>query len=165
MEKKKMKRLVVYFSKSGNTKRVGQALAENLSADIDEIVDRTDREGFLNWFRAGRDGMQRRLTKVQYARDPEKYDLVLIGTPVWGWNMVPAVRTYLTENKGRLKSVAFFSTSGGTNVQQTFADMERSSQPPVALLSITEKELRSNTHQRKLIKFCEKIRALKPKRQ
>jgi flavodoxin len=153
-----MKALVMYYSKSGNTKKAAQAISNNLKTDLDEIIDFTDRNGFLNWFRAGRDGMKKRLTKIKYTRDPKKYDLVIIGTPVWGWNMVPAVRTFLTENRNKIKKVAFFSTSGGSNVEPTFADMKSLSAPPIALLSITDKEIKSNNYSKKISEFCNKIK-------
>jgi flavodoxin len=40
-----MKTLVAYYSRTGNTKRVAEALAENLNADIDAIVSDTKDKG------------------------------------------------------------------------------------------------------------------------
>jgi hypothetical protein len=51
----------------------------------------TNRKGLINWLRSGRDGMKKKLTKVKYSKEASKYDLIIVGTPVWGWNMVPAV--------------------------------------------------------------------------
>ena len=34
-----MKQLVVYYSRTGNTKKIGQEIATALGADLDEIVD------------------------------------------------------------------------------------------------------------------------------
>ena len=34
-----MNTLVVYYSRTGNTKAIGEAIAEALNADIDEIID------------------------------------------------------------------------------------------------------------------------------
>jgi flavodoxin len=153
-----MKKLVVFYSKTGNTRKLAQDIVKNLKADIDEITDLTNRKGLLNWFKAGRDGMKKNLTKIKYSKDPKNYDLVIIGTPVWGWNMVPAIRTYLLENKDKIKKIAFFSTSGGTNVKQTFADMESVSKSPISKLSILGKDIKLSNYSEKLNDFCKKIK-------
>jgi flavodoxin len=156
--KRGQKILVAYYSKTGNTKKIAELLASELKADIDEIIDFTPRSGFFNYFRSGRDAMKKRLTKIKALNDSSKYDLVIIGTPVWGWNMCPAVRTYILENKAKMKKVAFFSTSGGTNVKETFGDMEKEAGAPIAMLSIIEKELNMNNYADKLKEFCEAVR-------
>lgn len=147
---------IVYYSKTGNTKKIAEELSKKLNADIDQIIDLKNRKGFFNWFIAGRDGMKKNLTRIKYSKNPSKYDLVIIGTPVWGWNMVPAIRTYLMQNK--IKKIAFFSTSGGTNVTQTFLDMESVSEKPIAKLSILEKEVKENKYNDKLNEFVKKIK-------
>jgi flavodoxin len=89
-----MKKLVVFYSRTGTTKKIAQEIARKINADIEEIADLKNRKGILNWILAGRDGMKGSLTKVNYSKDPGKYDLIIAGTPVWV-NMVPAIRTYL----------------------------------------------------------------------
>ena len=56
-------------------------------------------------------------------KDPAKYDLVIVGTPIWAWNVSSPVRTYLTENKGRFRKVAFFCTMGGSGAERAFGEM------------------------------------------
>ena len=40
-----MKKLVVYYSRTGNTKQIGEEIATALGADLDEIVDQKDVHG------------------------------------------------------------------------------------------------------------------------
>jgi flavodoxin len=147
--------LVAYYSRTGNTKKVAQEISRLLKADIDEIKDKKSRLGIINWLKAGRDAMKENITEIDFSKNPEKYDLVVIGTPVWGWKMVPAVRTYLINNK--VKKIAFFSTSGGTNVARTFSQMQEISSKPVSTLSILEKEVKSNSFQDKVKDFCKAL--------
>ena len=123
--------LVVFYTRTGNTERVGKDIARSLSADIERIVeveriaDKKDRKGLMNSLRAGREAMKERLTDIEpIVNDPAKYDMVLIGTPIWAWNMTPAVRRYISDNKASFKEVAFFTTSGSTKPDKIVAKME-----------------------------------------
>src|SRR3989339_644824 len=99
-----MKTLIVYYSRTGTTKRVAEAIAEKLGADLEEIVDKKDRKGAMGYLTAGRDATLRRLTEIEpLKKRAEDYDLVIIGTPIWSWNMSVAVRAYLSLNKEALK--------------------------------------------------------------
>ena len=152
-----MKKLVVFYSRTGNTKFVAEEIAKKLKADIDKILDEKDRKRkIIGWIVAGRDGMKKSLTEIKYKKNPNDYDLVIIGTPIWGWSMTPAIRTYLTNNK--FKNVAFFLTYGG-NYKDTFKEMKELSKEPLATLDIIDKDIKDNKEQvfKKIKEFCEKL--------
>jgi flavodoxin len=50
-----------------------------------------------------------------YQFDAEKYDRIIIGTPVWAWTMSPPIRTFIDENREGLKdkNIGVFVCSGG----------------------------------------------------
>ena len=117
--------LVVYYSRTGNTKKVAEDIARGLNADIERIIDKKDRSGAGGYLKAGRDATKERLTDIApIINNPAKYDLIVIGTPVWGWNMTPAVRAYITGNKASFKEAAFFTTAGGTKPDRIVGKME-----------------------------------------
>lgn len=155
-----MKILVTYYSRDGHTKAVAQRISKALEADIEEVIDKTNRRGFINWFLAGRDAMKKKLTEIEPIKsDPAQYDIVLIGTPIWAWNMAPAVRTYLSQNKGKMRSVAFFCTQGGSGGQKTFGYMEElSGLKPKAILELSAKELAGTEKDRKIADFVSKLK-------
>lgn len=101
-----MKTLITYYSRTGNTKTVGQTLAHALKADIDEIIDVKARMGFVNYMRAARDAKGLRTTRIQVTKNPEEYDRILIGTPVWHGYPTPAIRTYLKRYNLQGKQIA-----------------------------------------------------------
>ena len=102
-----MKTLVVFYSRAGNTKRIALEIQKNLKSDIDEIKS-IDRKGPWGFLMAGKDSVFSEKVPISYKKDPSKYNLAIIGTPVWTYTMAPAIRTYLLENKGKFKKVAFF---------------------------------------------------------
>ena len=50
-----MKSLVVYYTRTGNTKFVAETIAAELGSDIEEVVDIKKREGTLGYMSASRD--------------------------------------------------------------------------------------------------------------
>jgi len=117
--------LVVYYSRTGNTKKVAEEAARILGADVEALIDKKDRSGVGGYVGAGKDATQKKLADIEPVKtDASKYDLVVIGTPVWGWNMTPAVRTYIANNKAVLKQIAVFTTAGGTKPDKIVAAIE-----------------------------------------
>jgi len=152
-----MKTLVAFYSRTGNTEKIGKLISKNINADIDTITDMKNRtRRIIGWLISGKDASQKSLTKIKYKKDPSKYDLVIIGTPIWSWTLTPAIRTYLTENNGKFKKVAFFCTSGG-NKGKAFEEMKNLSKKPIATLEIRDKDVRKGHLQEELLKFCRKL--------
>src|SRR5690348_16078494 len=116
--------LVVYYSLSGNTERVAKDLAAHLGADLQRIRERTNRRGFLGHLRAAFDSLRERPAPLMdVARDAAEYDLTIVGTPIWTGRVTPAVRTYLESIRGRVRHVAFFTTSGNNGVDKVILSM------------------------------------------
>lgn len=119
------KALVVYYSRTGNTKKVAEDIAVALNADIEQLVDKKDYSGVMGFMKAGKAASKEQpadLAPVKY--DPSKYEMVILGTPVWAWNMTPAIRAYITNNKQAFKSISIFTTSGGTKPDKIVEKME-----------------------------------------
>ncbi|MBP1912836.1 flavodoxin family protein [Thermococcus stetteri] len=108
-----MKTLVVFYSRSGTTKRVAEELAKALNADVDEVIDKKSRRGIIGFLRAGYDATRGKTTEIEFTKDPSNYDLVIVGIPVWNGRVTPAIRTYLLRNRGRIKGAVFFATCAG----------------------------------------------------
>jgi len=119
-----MKTLVVYYTRTGNSKFAAETIAAELGADMEEVIDLKNRQGRLAFLPAGRDAMQGKETQIaQTKRNPADYDLIIIGQPVWAGNTTPAIRTYLNKNDLSGKKVAlFFSDSAlGQPIEKTKA--------------------------------------------
>lgn len=155
-----MKTLIVYYSRSGNTRGATNLISDPLDCDVEELIDTKSRSGPLGFIRAGRDATGRKLTTLEAIKnDPSEYDLVVIGTPLWGGNMTPAVRTYITENSDKFKKVAFFSTAGSSDSTKLFNEMEEIiNQTPIATLSIIGAEVKSGEYKTKIEKFVNEIK-------
>jgi flavodoxin len=155
-----VKTLVVYYTRTGNTKKVSEEIAKNLKADSEEIIDLKSRKGALGWLGAGKDAYKQLLTKIDKTKkDSSKYDLVVIGTPIWASKMVPAIRTYITKEREKFKQVAFFCTAGGESGDKTFKGMqELCKKKPKASLHLYTKEVVSGTYLEKVKSFSDNLK-------
>ena len=154
-----MKTLVIYYSRTGITKKLADFLAEKLGAQTEEIKDTVNRAGAVGYMLAGRDAMQRKLTKLEPLKlNPADFDLVIIGTPIWAWNMSAPIRTYLTEHKDQFKQAAFFCTMGSNGDEGAFKEMgEITGKKPLAVLALKTKEVVDNSFA-KAEKFLGEVR-------
>ena len=119
------KTLVVYYSASGNTKRVAEDIAEAVSADLFEIVPtEVYTSDDLNWTnadsRVSREHDDESLRDVPLTTtevpDWDSYDTVFIGYPIW-WGQTPKiVYTFLENYDLSGKTVIPFATSGGSGM-------------------------------------------------
>ncbi|HEY5138792.1 MAG TPA: hypothetical protein VIJ25_05660 [Methylococcales bacterium] len=157
-----MKALVVFYSRTGATKQVAEALAESLNCDSEELIDTKKRGGPLGFLSAGKDAKAKKLTKLtDIKRDPALYDLVILGTPIWAGTLSSAARTYIANNKSKFKRVAFFCTHGGGESQQLFAEMEAlCERRPVSILALQEKEVKTGNYQGKIRQFVDGLQML-----
>ena len=163
--------LIVFYSRTGTTKKAVWAILNSLTSfikskkinvDIEEIIDTKDRSGAIGYLFAGKDATLKSLTRIKKSRyNSAKYDLIIIGTPVWAFTMSTPIRTYILQNKAKLNpsaKAAFFCTQGGSGSERTFREMEKvCGKKPVALLELTKKEVMQNLSEKKVRGFVERI--------
>lgn len=150
--------LVVYYSRTGNTERVAHDIAGSFGADIEKVRDKKDRSGCIGWIVSGFEGMSKKNTYIEATSyDPAKYDMVIIGSPVWSWNITPAIRSYIEQNKQNFREVAFFITAGSTSAEKVVPYMEQlCGKKAVAYVGFVSKELeKRDIYSKKLAIFLE----------
>ena len=78
-----MKVLVVYYSRTGTTKLIGDKISEELKADVEEIISVKNRKGIFGYLLCGKEGMKKIAAEIKETKkDPALYDLVVIGIKV-----------------------------------------------------------------------------------
>lgn len=151
------KTLVVFYSRDGHSKKVGERIASILGADIDEIKDLKNRSGMIGWLLSGKDAATNKTTEIENKIDPTAYDLVVIGTPIWVGTVTPAVRAYLTKYK--LSKVAFYCTCGDKQTK-AWKDMEKLSSAPIATMEVPDKVFKAGGEEfeNRIKEFCDKLK-------
>ncbi|MFA6170898.1 MAG: hypothetical protein WCW77_01500 [Patescibacteria group bacterium] len=155
-----MKTLIAYYSRTGITKKAAERIAQELNCETDEIKDSKNRKGVLGYLLSGKEAMQKAMPPVEFAKNPADYDLVIVGTPIWGWDMSSPIRSYLNKNKGQIKKAAFFCTMGGSGDEKAFSGMgEIIGVKPAATLSFKTLEVSREDIGDKIKKFASALSA------
>ena len=122
------KTLVVYYSASGNTRRVAEAIAQAANADIFEIVPtEVYTSDDLNWTnansRVSREHDDESLRDVPLTTtgvpDWDSYDTVLLGYPIWWGIAAWPVDNFVKANDFTDKTVIPFATSSSSGMGQS----------------------------------------------
>ncbi len=149
-----MNSLVVYYSRTGITKKVGESIANQIDADIEEIVSQVKYGGKIGFAKAGKHALSQKIIDIgELKHDPADYDVVYLGCPVWAGKAASPLISYLDKNEGKFREVKFFLTAMSTEFEKAFAEMESYSIKPSATLGLTTKEVKKDEFKEKLSKF------------
>jgi len=111
-----LRKLVIYYSLEGNTEYIAQAVAEAIEADLLELkpVKEISKKGLFRYLHGGKQAIRKEQPLLlPLNKDPQAYDLIILGTPVWAWTYSSPVHTFLSQNRLENKKIAFFCCHGG----------------------------------------------------
>ncbi len=108
--------LVVYYSLEGTTRHVAESMAETTNADLLALRPRQEvpPQSLLKYPIGGFQALTKQKPALHpLERDPQDYDLLFVGTPVWAGQYTPAVRSFFAQTDLQDKAVALFCTHRG----------------------------------------------------
>lgn len=151
--------LLIYYSRTGFTKKIVDELAAEWECNVEAIEVVKSREGLFGYMRSGFEALNKKLTDIKsMKKDPSQYKLVVIGSPVWASNIPSPVRTYITKYKNEFKKVAFFCTFGGSGADKVFNDMAQLCvNKPIATMAITDNEIKKDLYKEKIKEYINAI--------
>lgn len=110
-----MKTLIVYYSMNGSTSKVADLLKSTIisgSAELLEIkLADKKRRGFF-WAGAQVFGNKRPAIEP-VSVNVNKYDLIILGTPVWAGSPSPVLLTFIEQAKITGRKIALYCCHGG----------------------------------------------------
>ncbi len=102
-----MKKLVVYFSMSGNTDYVVNKIKDKIDCDILklELKKEFSKSKVLRFILAGKSAtMGEKPILKDYDFDSKKYNHIIIGSPIWAGTFSSPIKSFIDKNKDKLKS-------------------------------------------------------------
>lgn len=132
------KSLIIYFSITGNTKRVAQQMARQIDSDLYQIdVENPYTTGDLDWnivdCRANLEQNDSASRPAYHGKLPDisQYDTVIFGHPIW-WGIPPRIiYTVIGDLELTGKKVASFATSGGSTYSDAQIEMDTLLENPI----------------------------------
>jgi len=106
---------VVYYSLTGRTRHIAQAIAQRTSSDLIELKMKKPYSKAGSYVRGVADIRRGASPELASTPDLSGYDTVFIGTPVWYYTYVPVFNTLADANDLNGKEVYLFSTHQGGN--------------------------------------------------
>jgi len=106
------KTLILYYSRSGNTRAACEVLQKELGADMIEIKDRNSRSPGFGIVA----GMLKTILNLQTDTDPATVDMtpyktIIIAAPIWAAKFGLAMRSFVERNRFDGKRVIVFITA------------------------------------------------------
>jgi len=161
-----MSTAIVYYSLNGNSEFTAKKIAEKTGADLIKLVPvkaypKTYWKQLL-W--GGKSVVMKEKPKLEpYTFEADKYDTIIIGTPVWVSTYAPPISTFLAENGDKLKGrkIAAFAcfTAGGDDKTYKKLQEKIGIDSLYATLSLADpKDKPAPDNESKIDEFCEKIK-------
>jgi flavodoxin len=150
--------LVAYYSRSGYTSAVAKRVARECNAELLSIKDARGRRGLRGYLRSSLEAALHMKASIRSTVLRGNYDLVVIGTPVWFWNISSPVRAFIALHRPEFKRLAFFCTYGGSGAAKVLGDMEAlCGIHPVATLALRDEEIARGLDGDKLADFTKRL--------
>lgn len=113
-----IKVLVAYFSYSGTTRNIANALSEKTGGDLFEIAA---ENSYSDVYAESNSEIRKneRPALTDTVTNMDEYDIVFVGYPIW-WHATPApINTFLESYDLTGKLIIPFCTSGGSDIDET----------------------------------------------
>lgn len=124
--------LIAYFSATGRTASIADALSSTMEADVFEInpaVAYTNED--LNWNNdQSRSSLEMKDPSSRpeisnHVEDMSKYDTVFIGFPIWWYREPSIIDTFIDSYDFTNKKVLLFCTSGGSGIESAVSNVKK----------------------------------------
>lgn len=121
-----MKKLIIFYSYTGNTKKIANIIKEKLNCDILELEPlkpfSTNYDEVVNEYQNNSINKEVEIKDIKI--DLDNYDEFIIGTPVWWYTISPVITKFLKKYKLENKIIYPFATNAGW-LGHTFKDFNK----------------------------------------
>ena len=113
--------LIAYYSFEGNCRALATHMVETAPktanaklAELRPVEETVPRNGFGKYLVGGKAAFFKQTTPLQpLGFSLRCFDLIIVGGPVWAYDITPAIRQFLTQTNWHNKWVALFAMHGG----------------------------------------------------
>jgi flavodoxin len=112
-----MKTYVVYFTRSNNSKRIAEKIANKLNAELVQITDGHSYKGLFGYIKAGFYSTSNKKVNIVTDKEINNYDKLIVVSPIWAGKLANPIRTFLEDYD--LKNIHLVTSSIGSVIKDT----------------------------------------------
>lgn len=117
-----MKTVVLFFTRTGNSKRVATKISNNLGVPSLEITDDKNWHGIWGYLKGGYYASTNKSVNINVSGDFEKADQYVVVSPLWAGGPSPSIREFL--KKVPKEKVNLVITCKGSDVESALVKYE-----------------------------------------
>ncbi|MDD2402364.1 MAG: hypothetical protein PHI90_05940 [Clostridia bacterium] len=110
---------VVYFSRTGTSKRVAEKIANKLSCEAVKITDNMNWDGVLGFIKGGYYAVRKKDVKIEINGNIDDADEIILVTPLWANRPAPAIEAFY--QKMPLDKIHLVVTSNASKIKEHLA--------------------------------------------
>ena len=88
---------VIYFTRTNNSKRVAEKIANKLTCELIQCTDHINWKGFFGYLKAGFYSMTNKQVEIELLGDVDAVAEFVIVGPYWAGGLAPALKTLLDQ--------------------------------------------------------------------
>lgn len=86
---------VVYFTRTGISKRIAEKIATKLSCEAIQVTDNMDWGGKLGFIKGGYYASKGKDVDIKIDKEIDDYDELVVVSPLWAGTVAPAIKVFL----------------------------------------------------------------------
>ncbi|MBG9390047.1 flavodoxin family protein [Caenimonas aquaedulcis] len=140
--------LIVFYSLTGNSRRLGQLLAAQTGWPVGEVLEERPRTaGASGYLRCAVDSLFHRSPEVRYqGPEPSDFANVVLVAPIWAGRIAGPMRSFARAYGSRLQRIALLTTMGGRGGSNAVAEIGRvAGRDPVLAEVVTAQEVQDGS--------------------
>lgn len=86
---------VVYFTRTGTSKRIAEKIAAKLSCETIQITDNMNWTGIIGFLKGGYYASKNKDVMIKASKKIGAYDEIVVVSPLWAGGLAPAIKGFL----------------------------------------------------------------------
>lgn len=115
-----MSKAIVYYSRSGNSKKVADILAQELGVEPIRIVSDMDWKGFFGYMKAGYYSMMNKTVPIRLEGQISEEDEIILVVPLWAGDVAVEAHSFIEKYDKKAIRMVVLSKASELKNQERF---------------------------------------------
>lgn len=115
-----MGKAVVYYSRSGNSKKVADILAQEIGGEPIRIESDMNWKGFIGYMKAGYYSMTKKIVPIRLERQLSDEDEIILVAPLWAGDVAVEAHSFIEKHDKAAIRMVVLSKSSELKNQERF---------------------------------------------